>query len=120
MAMQPALVGLFHTESPHIVRAGVLHFIKPGQVAVTDTSYRANRVSNKVGIGILTQQLRLDLHPRQPVLLNGNARLFFLGQARAQRNRLIGTTRAHEPLAKRCNFVCGQANQFVQRCQRRL
>ncbi len=70
--------------------ASILVFIKIRQLGLTDSPYVANRVREQVAIGIMTHQLRINLHAFQPKFVNCKTGEFFFIEVITQWHRFEG------------------------------
>src|SRR6185295_13714953 len=73
-------------------------FLDARDVAVVDAPDVADHVRRELRIRVLAEEPRLDLHAREAVAIDGEARDFVVGKARAYRQALEALRFVHELL----------------------
>ena len=104
--MQLALIRQLDADLADVVGAFVVRRLVPFgdalDIAIVDPADVADHMRRNLGVRVLAEQPRLDLHAGKRVAMHGEARDLFVGQARAKRQALEVLRLLHqlsEPLA---------------------
>ena len=111
--MQQVFVSSFYPSFTNVVCTAIilsLFIVERIQFGSIDFRHIANRMSRKLGQGVLPNKLRLDRHTRQLITINRNPGFFRIAKHITQWHRRKWHTVSSQSIGKLLSLVIGQVD----------